>query len=157
MTVQEVVTRNESGEIENYWYVLSRSQTKFKEITDSLVIKFEQLRKGQVPDHTGGKYEKMLEIRNAMHVVVQTNAGALSSPSPVVLHCIVFVLAPYLNVCCIVSYLYRNVLCLYRICITLYHVYIALYGTVSQCVCVVFSICELMLLCRRPRHPQEHA
>ena len=45
-------------------------------ITESLIIKFEQLRKGLAPDFTAGKYEKMLEIRNAMHVVVQTNEGA---------------------------------------------------------------------------------
>ena len=100
MAEQEVVTRNASGQTESRWYVLSRSQTKYKEITESLIIKFEQLRKGLAPDFTAGKYEKMLEIRNAMHVVVQTNEGA---GFPLSLSCRI---ALY-HVCIrIVSYLY---------------------------------------------------
>jgi hypothetical protein len=51
------------------WYLLSQSQTVFKKISATLVAKYEQARRGEVPRGTGGKWEAVADICLSMYKV----------------------------------------------------------------------------------------
>lgn len=51
------------------YYVLSQSQTKYKFISDTLIRQYEALRRGEHPANTAGKYERCVDIMNALHKV----------------------------------------------------------------------------------------
>ena len=58
-----------------WYYVLSQSQTKYSSITDTLIAQYEGLRKGFRPVHTAGKYERCVEIMQALHKVEECVDG----------------------------------------------------------------------------------
>ena len=58
-----------------WYYVLSQSQTKYSCITDTLIAQYEGLRKGYRPVNTAGKYERCVEIMQALHKVEECDDG----------------------------------------------------------------------------------
>jgi hypothetical protein len=52
-----------------WYYVLSQSQTKYSSVTDILIAQYEGLRQGYKPAGTAGKYERCVEIMQALHKV----------------------------------------------------------------------------------------
>ena len=57
------------GSIRKWYYVLSQSQTKYTSISAKLISQYEDLRKGFKPSQTAGKFERCVEIMQALHKV----------------------------------------------------------------------------------------
>lgn len=64
---------NSSGT--RWYYVLSQSQTKYSSVTDKLIASYEALRQGKIPPNTAGKYERCVEIMQALHKVEELDVG----------------------------------------------------------------------------------
>lgn len=55
------------------FYLLSQSQTKYKSLSDTLISKWDALRRGEVPAGTGGSWDKICEISNSMYMVKEVD------------------------------------------------------------------------------------